>query len=321
MQKRRGVISSVLLVLCLWVGPSMVLAEQDMVRFGSVNWPGVTVKTEVVSQVLQALGYETEINQLQVPAIFKALSMDQLDVFMGCWLPTMDNYVKPYLSKNEIVLLATNLEKTEYRNAVPAYVWEAGVTSMADLDRAEFRDRFDRNGDGTPEIYGIEPGNDGNKLIIDAIEADTYGLGDWDMIPSSTAGMLSQVKKAAKDDEWIVFLGWEPHWMNLEWELKYLDDPERIWGEPGATHVDTATRSGLNEASPNLATFLRQVVIEADWQSKWIMGYTYEGNEPEDVARVWIENNLDKVAEWLQGVRTQDGSRDGMTALKAAFAN
>jgi glycine betaine/proline transport system substrate-binding protein len=297
----------------------MALAEQDMVRFGSVNWPGVTVKTEVVSQVLQALGYETEINQLQVPAIFKALSMDQLDVFMGCWLPTMDNYVKPYLEKNQIKLLATNLSKTEYRNAVPAYVWEAGVKSLADLDKPEFREKFDRNGDGTPEIYGIEPGNDGNKLIIDAIEADTYGLGDWDMIPSSTAGMLSQVKKAAKDKEWIVFLGWEPHWMNLEWELKYLDDPQQIWGAPGATHVDTATRAGLEDDSPNLAAFLKQVVIEADWQSKWIMGYTYEGNEPEDVARVWIGNNLDKVGQWLQGVTTRDGSQDALGAVQDAL--
>ncbi len=319
MKQRKSVITVMILSVFLCGLSSMSMAEQKAVRFGSVNWPGVTVKTEVVSQVVQALGYETEINQLQVPAIFKALSMGQLDVFMGCWLPTMDNYVKPYLAKEQIELLATNLSKTEYRNAVPAYVWDAGVTSLTDLDKPEYRDKFDRNGDGTPEIYGIEPGNDGNKLIIDAIESDTYGLGDWDMIPSSTAGMLSQVKKAAKDNEWIVFLGWEPHWMNLEWDLKYLDDPEKIWGEPGATHVDTATRAGLNKESPNLGAFLKQVVIQADWQSKWIMGYTYEGNEPEDVARVWIENNLDKVAAWLEGVTTRDGSQDGLSAVQKAF--
>jgi len=294
------------------------LAEQDSVKFGSVNWPGVTVKSQVAAQVLEALGYEAEITQLQVPAIFKALSMDQLDAFLGTWLPTMNNYVDPYLEEESIVLMATNLDETKYSNAVPQYVYDAGVTSLADLDKPEYRDKFDLNGDGTPEVYGIEPGNDGNKVIIDAIANDTYGLGDWDMIPSSTAGMLSQVKKAAKNKDWIVFLGWEPHWMNITWDLAYPDDPKRIWGDPDASHVDTATRAGLEKDSPNLARFLKQFVIKPDWQSEWILGYTYEENPPEDVARDWIKANPDTVEAWLDGVSTQDG-KDGLAAVKAAF--
>ena len=305
-------------LLCSGVFLGNGLAEQDSVRFGSVNWPGVTVKSHVVSQVLEALGYEVEITQLQVPAIFKALSMGQLDAFLGTWLPTMNNYVDPYLEKESIVLLATNLDETKYSNAVPQYVYEAGVESLADLDKPEFRDKFDLNGDGTPEIYGIEPGNDGNKVIIDAIENDTYGLGDWDMIPSSTAGMLSQVKKAAKNKDWIVFLGWEPHWMNIAWDLAYPEDPERIWGDPEASHVVTATRAGLEKDSPNLARFLKQFVIQPDWQSEWIMGYTYEENPPEDVAIEWIKANPDKVAGWLEGVKTLDGG-DGLEAVKSGF--
>ncbi len=306
-----------LLAVFVLAGPAQ--AEQKTVKFGSVNWPGVTVKTHVVSELASALGYDTTINQLQVPATFKALSMGQLDVFMGTWLPTQKNYVDPYLEEDKMVLLTVNLSDTKYKNAVPKYVWDAGVRSMADLDKPKFREKFDRNGDGTPEFYGIEPGNDGNKVVIDAIDNDTYGLGNWDLVPSSTSGMLSQVKKAAKDKEWIVFLGWEPHWMNLEWDLKYLKDPKHLWGEPGSTRVLTAVRTGLQEDAPNLTKMLDQIKIQPDWQSKWIKGYSQQGKAPDKVARDWIAANKNVVQKWLDGVTTRDGSRDAATVVEEAF--
>jgi glycine betaine/proline transport system substrate-binding protein len=313
---RIGAVMALLTVLLL-AGP--VHAEQEKISFGSVNWPGVTVKTHVVSEICKALGYRTEINQLQVPATFKALSMGQLDVFMGTWLPTQKNYVDPYLEKEQMVLLTVNLDDTKYKNAVPEYVWDAGVRSMEDLDRPEFREKFDRNGDRTPEFYGIEPGNDGNKVVIDAIENDTYGLGDWDLVPSSTSGMLSQVKKAAQEKEWIVFLGWEPHWMNLEWDLKYLKDPKHIWGKPGSTRVLTAVRTGLQSDAPNLCEMLEQIKIEPDWQSAWIRGYSQKGKAPDRVAREWIAANKDVVKKWVVGVTTRDGSRDAATVVEESF--
>ena len=159
MTKRIMQVCAVIALLAVFVLAGPAQAEQEKVKFGSVNWPGVTVKTHVVSEICQALGYETVINQLQVPATFKALSMGQLDVFMGTWLPTQKNYVDPYLEEDKMVLLTVNLSETKYKNAVPKYVWDAGVHSLADLDKPEFRDKFERKGDGTPEFYAIEAGN------------------------------------------------------------------------------------------------------------------------------------------------------------------
>lgn len=319
MTKRMMQVCAVLVLLAVFVLAGPVQAEQKQVKFGSVNWPGVTVKTHVVSELASALGYQTQINQLQVPATFKALAMGQLDVFMGTWLPTQKNYVDPYLEDDKMVLLTENLSDTKYKNAVPKYVWDAGVHSMEDLNKPEFQKKFDRNGDGTPEFYGIEPGNDGNKVIIDAIDNDTYSLGEWDLVPSSTSGMLSQVKKAAKNKEWIVFLGWEPHWMNLEWDLKYLKDPKHIWGKPGTTRVLTGVRTGLQDDAPNLTNMLEQIKIKPDWQSAWIKGYSQEGKAPDKVARDWIAANKDIVKKWVDGVTTQDGSQDAAAVIDEAF--
>lgn len=284
-------------------------AKEHKVRFGYINWPGVTVKTHVADKLLTTLGYEVEMTQLQVPATYKALSIGNLDVFLGGWIPTMKTYLDPYLKEGTIKQLAVNLNETVYRNAVPEYVWEKGVHSLADLDKPKYRDKFDLNGNGKPEIYGIEPGNEGNKIDIQAIENDTYGLGDWEFIPSSTAGMLSQVKQAAKNDQWIIFLGWKPHWMNIEWNLKYLKDPERIWPEPGKEVVWTLSRKGFEEDKPNLYKFFKQFEVTPAWQSDWIYGYTYEEKEPENVAETWIKNHLDVVDMLVYGVKSVDGKR------------
>ena len=43
------------------------------VRFGSVSWTGVTVKTELGKHILDSLGYEASIKTLSVPIVYQAL--------------------------------------------------------------------------------------------------------------------------------------------------------------------------------------------------------------------------------------------------------
>src|SRR5690606_35010142 len=128
----------------------------------------------------------------------------------------------PYLADGSIEVIATNLTGAKYTFAVPSYVAEAGVTDLSDL--AEHADRFGRR------IYGIEPGNNGNRMILDMIEQDEFGLGGWKLVESSEQGMLSEVGRAIRAEEWIVFLGWEPHPMNTRYEIDYLSGADEFFG-------------------------------------------------------------------------------------------
>ena len=212
----------ILLVLTLALLP---LGAAQTVRFGYVEWPGVTVKTQVAAAVLDALGYDTQAQSLSVPIVLKGLSEGDLDVFLGVWRPSMDALVEPYLTDTgdgSIIQVARNLEPTVYRPAVPSFVAETGVTSLADL--AANAETFGG------EIYGIEPGNDGNTIILDMIENDTYGLGGFEIVESSTEGMLAAVERAYEREEPIVFLAWSPHWMNAVYDLTYLGRPRKRLG-------------------------------------------------------------------------------------------
>lgn len=295
------------MLLSLLAGVMGLGAAQE-VKFGYVEWPEAVVKTHVVSEVLEALGYETTMQSLSVPLVLKGVSTGDLDVFVETWLPSMESMVAPYVDDGSVTMSARNLEGTLYRAAVPTYVYEAGVTSLADL--AEHAEAFGGR------YYGIEPGNDGNEIMRRAIEADTYGLSGWQLVESSEQGMLQMVERATQRGEWIVFSGWQPHWMNSAFDMAYLDDPEDIWGGEG--FVATVANTRFLEENPNLARLLSQFSVTLEDQGDWIDQYGRQNRDPEEVAVAWLGENLSAVQGWAEGVTTAAGE-PAEGALEAAF--
>lgn len=284
------------------------IAKTEEIELAIVNWPGVTQKTYVIKEVLETLGYEVDVTEITLPVILQSLVDEEIDAFAGAWFQTWGQPLEERLEDGSIVHVSTQLEDCAYTAAVPTYVYEAGVTSHEDL--SEHADKFGY------EYYGLEEGNDGNEVILDAIEDDTYGLGDWELIPSGEAAMIQHVMEEVEDEEWVVFSGWEPHWMNELIDMKYLDDPENIWGDD--ERVGTVARASLEREQPNLYKFFEQFDIETETQNDWVLEYGKEGRDPEEVAYEWVNENLDKVLEWTEGLSTVDGE-DAHEVLKEAY--
>jgi glycine betaine/proline transport system substrate-binding protein len=306
-------ISTLLIVLLgfgLFAAVPQVAAQDDTIDFGYVQWPGVTIKTHVAAKIGEYLGYETEMTSGSQAIVFKGMDTGDLDVFLGNWLPTMKMHFDKYEEKGAVHNVRVNLFDVVYRTAVPEYVYEAGVKSLADLN--EYADKFNS------KIYGIEPGNEGNIIIQDAIKNNNYNLEDWSLQASSTAGMLTSVKRAINNEEWIAFNGWKPHYMNVMFDLRYLEDPEGIWGE--GERVYTVARNGYQDENPNFYKFLEQFKVTAPIQNKWIDSYKRQEKDPEVVAEEWIANNLDVVNQWVYGVETTDGEM-ARKAIKEIVSN
>nr|WP_081833802.1 glycine betaine ABC transporter substrate-binding protein [Geomicrobium sp. JCM 19055] len=49
----------------------------------------------------------------------------------------------------------------------------------------------------------------------------------------------------------------EPHWTFGEYDLKYLDDPDQVYGE--GDDIYYMTRPGLDSEMPELIEFLNQI--------------------------------------------------------------
>ncbi|QBI21678.1 ABC transporter substrate-binding protein [Egibacter rhizosphaerae] len=282
--------------------------EERETTFAVQAWPELVMTTQVVEEILGEMGYTTETDDMSVEVTAEALDTDDVDVYLGNWWPSQEPTFGERIEDDEVDVVGTYLEGTEYQPAVPAYVADAGVTSFADLD--DHADEFDRT------IYGIEAGAPGNETIMDAIDDDAYGLGDWELVESSTPGMLAELESVYDEEEWIVFLGWTPHWMTVEYDLTFLEDPEDVW--PGAGEVRAVTRSGLEDEDPDLVRLLSQLETEIETQSDWIHELEQEERAEEEVAREWLGENPDIVEGWLEGVETADGE-DAAEVVPDAF--
>ncbi|MDN2567815.1 choline ABC transporter substrate-binding protein [Aquibium sp. A9E412] len=277
------------------------------ITFSDVGWTDITATTATASVVLEALGYEAETQVLSVPVTYASLKNEDIDVFLGNWMPTMEADIAPYREDGSVETVITNLEGAKYTLAVPDYTYEAGLQSFQDI--AEFQDELDG------KIYGIEPGNDGNRLILDMIENDTFGLGDFELVESSEAGMLSQVRRAVQNEEHVVFLGWEPHPMNANIDMAYLSGGDDVFGPNyGGATVHTNVRQGYVEECPNVGKFLQNLVFSLEMENEIMASILDDGMQPEAAARAWLKDNPQAVEPWLEGVTTADGG-DAMAAV------
>lgn len=288
-------------------GEGEQVEEPTEVRFVEVGWLDIEATTATTRLVLESLGYETTSDVVSVPVGYEALAAGDADVFLGNWMPSMESISEPFMEEGTVETVRANLEGAKYTLAVPQYVYDAGVTSVTDL--ADYEEEFGG------EIYGIEAGNDGNQLIQSMIDDDAFGLGDWELVESSEAAMLSEVGARVPDEEWIVYLGWAPHPMNTTYDMEYLSDADDYFGpDYGAATVYTNVRAGYLEEAPNVGTFLENLEFTLEMEGE-LMGMIDDGMDGEDAAEEWLQENPSILEEWLDGVRAVDGS-EGLTTVQ-----
>jgi glycine betaine/proline transport system substrate-binding protein len=248
---------------------------------------------------------------LSVPVTYTSLKNKDIDVFLGNWMPTMEADIKPYLEDKSVEDIGINLEGAKYTLAVPTYTFDEGLQSFQDI--AKFKDKLDG------KIYGIEAGNDGNRLILDMISSNKFDLGDFELVESSEAGMLAAVQKAVPSKQDVVFLGWEPHPMNANIDMKYLSGGDDVFGPNyGGATVHTNVRAGYTQECANVGAFLKQLVFSLKMENEIMGAILDDGADPKTAATDWLKKNPDTLTPWLQGVTTFDGG-DGMAAVKGAL--
>ena len=281
------------------------------VRFSDVGWTDITATTAATSVVLEALGYEPEATLLSVPVTYASMKNGDIDIFLGNWMPTMEGDLAPYREDGSVDIVRVNLEGAKYTLAVPAYTAEQGLKDFADI--AAFEEQLDG------KIYGIEPGNDGNRLIQDMIDQGAFGLQGFELVESSEQGMLAHVARSKRREEHVVFLGWAPHPMNNNFDLVYLSGGDDFFGPNfGGATVYTNVRKGYIEECPNVGQLLKNLTFTLPMEGAIMGAILDDGQEPNDAARAWLIENPAILTGWLEGVTTFEGG-DGMAAVEGAL--
>jgi glycine betaine/proline transport system substrate-binding protein len=310
---RRSLGAVAALALCAGIASAAEPASCKKVRFSDVGWTDITATTAITTTILQDLGYDTDIQILAVPVTYEALKNKNIDVFLGNWMPTMEANIAPYRADKSVETVRANLEGAKYTLAVPKYTFDAGLKTFGDI--AKFKDQLGG------KIYGIEPGNDGNRLILDMIDKDKFSLKGFDLQESSEQGMLAQVRRAVDHKEPIVFLGWEPHPMNTNFDMAYLSGGDEIFGPNyGGATVYTNVRQGFLQECPNVGKLLQNLQFNLSLENEVMSLILDKGEDGPTAAKEWLKAHPDAVTGWLQGVTTFDG-KPGLDAVKAAIGS
>jgi len=319
MMKR--ILTALVATTALTIGSTATAASDcGKVQFGQVNWTGVSAKTETAAWMLKQLGYDTDVITASVPIMFQSLSSNDIDTFLGLWLPTQRSMVKKHMADGNIDIITKNLKGAKYTVGVNQEAWDAGVHSFADL--VKHADKFDNT------ILGIEAGNDGNQIIKQMIDDDAYGMSKFKLQPSSEAGMLTEVRRRLNHDEWAAWLAWAPHPMNINFDLKFLNGGAEYWGpNQGGATVYTLGRKGYAWQCPNVGQFLENYEFTVAEQSM-MAGYVIndEMDYPE-AGRKLIKEHPELLERWFgQGgtyqtgqVKNADGSMNAKDVVAKAL--
>ncbi|WAI02476.1 glycine betaine ABC transporter substrate-binding protein [Methanogenium organophilum] len=253
------------------------------VSIGYVLWDSEIASTNVLKTVYEQAGYDVELKAVDAGPLYQALADGQVDMSVSAWLPaTHAAYMDTY--GDDIMLVGKNLEGAKVGLVVPQYVTIDSIDEMNDV-----ADQFDG------KIIGIEPGAGIMAMTETAIE--NYSL-DYTLVPSSSAAMAAQLSDAYENEEWVVVTGWTPHWKFVRFDLKYLDDPEGVYG--GEEYIASLARTGFVDENPEAFAILERFSWEpSDMES--VMLAVEEGATPEDAAQAWVDEHLDQVQSWING--------------------
>lgn len=248
-----------------------------------VAWDGEIAATNVMKVVLEKLGYRVDINSVSTPVMYNSLASGQADAMLCAWLPTADQFYWKNL-KDKVDDRGSNFEGTYQGFVVPSYV---SVDSLSNLKN--FKDKF------KSEIIGIDSG--AGTMIVAEKALEHYGLNqDFRILEGSTATMLASLKEAIRKKEWIIITGWSPHWMWKRFDLKYLEDPDKIMGNQESVH--TLVRSGLKKDFPEVY----EVFSRFHWTQQQMLPLLLmnsQGGDAYENAKVWVNQNKDLVLSWI----------------------
>lgn len=272
---------SVLLSFALTLSPAEAAGKQ--VRLAYVEWADAVAATTILKQVLEEKGYTVKTVPLAAAAMWQAVATGDADASVAAWLPVTQAAYYDKL-KDRLELLGPNVTGAKIGWVVPAF---SPLTFIEDLKT--------RAAEVDGKVIGIDPGAGVMKSSEAAIKA--YGL-PVRLVDGSDATMTSALKNAIRQKKDVVVTGWTPHWMFARYELKYLTDPKKVFGEDES--VNTIVRKGLKDDLPEVYAILRKFKLGIKDEEAMMAQNEERGAKPDETAAKWIAGHRATVDSWLK---------------------
>lgn len=302
--QRRWAPSSVLVLFAALVSfVSGVSNAAAPIRIAYVDWSSSVASANVVCAVLEErLELGCELIETSANEMWRMVAEGEADAMLSAWLPdTHADYFATFA--DQLDDLGPNLVGTRTGLVVPAtgvgrQTGAQGERTRPSLDIHRIPELAEHRRALGGRILGIDP----EAGIMSATERalDAYGLDGFRLISGNEATMTAALASALARNRPIVVTGWVPHWMFGRWSLRFLDDPQDVYGGSGRIH--TMTRVGLADDRPQVAALLDRFEWEPQEMERllvWI--HQDQGRDPYAQALRWTRAHPDRVDAWLEG--------------------
>jgi glycine betaine/proline transport system substrate-binding protein len=285
--------TSLLLLIAGALGVGCGFGGGGDLTLGYLGWDENVANSNLTKVLLEdELGYENVELKLadDVGSVYKDLIEGNTDAFLDAWMPNHEQFVEGGGGRIEVSKEPWYVDPTRYGIAVPDYMQD--VRSISDLDAS-----------GTDMITGIEPG----AVLMKKIETDVvprYKLRS-SLVEATTPAMLAELEQAYSMQEPFVFLAWSPHWMNQEYEFRYLSDPKNAMGSVDAPQtLHSVSREGLAEDEPAAYALINAVKLDEDQVGSMELAIN-EAEDPEMGVRRWlrVKENRELVQPWIEAAK------------------
>ena len=241
------------------------------------SWTDGLSTAYLLQDQLEKIGYDVELKTLtEAGPLYTGLAQGDVDLFPSAWPEvTHAEYMKTY--GDSIEDLGTYYDNARLTIAVPEY---SELETIDDLAGADLGGK----------IYGIEPGAGLTAQTQKMLP--TYGLdSEYELVTSSTAAMLTELKSATEKKQDIAVTLWRPFWANDAFPVKDLEDPKGAMGEAEGLHF--LGTQGFAEKFPEAAELIEQIVLDDEQYGSLedlVVNEYGEGREAEAVD-AWLEKH------------------------------
>lgn len=256
--------------------------DKGEIELAYVEWSSEVASANVVKAGLEKLGYDVELTSVSVGPMYVAVAAGDVDGTVASWQPLQKANLKAM--GDRLVNLGPNMVGVQSGLVVPDYVAVDTIPQLNDVP-----DRFDET------IIGIDPGAGIMQQTDQAMKV--YNLKEYELMDSTGAMMTAALKDCIRQEKWCVVTGWTPHWMWGVWDLKYLDDPENVYGKAEDGTILTLVRKGLKADKPEAYRFLDNFHWTPGEMAE-VMVWIKKGMDPDEAGEKFIEKYPGKFKAW-----------------------
>ena len=263
-------------------------SARPTLRLGWSPWADAEVVSLIAQSVIQQ-AYDVKVERVlaDIGIQYASLARGDLDLMLMAWLPlTHRDY---YRRVRERVVDFGSMYSGRLGWVVPEYVPASELSAIPDLRDPSLADRFENR------VQGIDPGSGLNQASAQALKI--YRLNDMELVSSSSAAMTAVLDQAIRQQRWVIVTSWTPHWMFARYRLRFLQDPERVFG--GIEWIHALGRPQLDLEMQGVAGFLTRFHLPDQEISDLLL----QANDRTAEAAVddYIASHQERIRYWITG--------------------